>query len=73
MKPNDKQFRGGGIFKNMLTSLLENFKDYEIYVPVSNDIIINLFLKLGFEIYDKPIRRWCKTENSTNMYRKSLN
>lgn len=68
----DKQFRGGGIFKNMLISLLENFKDYDIYVPVSNDIVINLFLKLNFEIYDAPIRRWGKTENSINMYRKSL-
>jgi len=65
----DENYRGQGIFKNQLLELLKKFGDMDIYVPISNDTIINLFLRLGFEIYNEPIRYWGKPENAINMFR----
>lgn len=67
----DKMYRGQGIFKDMLETLLFQIDKYDIYVPVSNEVIINLFIRMGFEVVDRPIRYWRITENSTNMYKKS--
>lgn len=65
----DKQYRGKGIFKEMLNEVLEKLKNYDVYVPVSNPTIIDTFKKNGFIIYEQPIRYWKQTENSVNMYK----
>lgn len=61
--------RGKGYFKDMLRILLDEYPDKDIYVPISNDILINHFLKCGFQIYDNPIRYWNKPENCVNMFK----
>ena len=61
--------RGKGYFKEMLRILLDEYPDKDIYVPISNDILINHFLKSGFQIYDSPIRYWNKPENCVNMFK----
>lgn len=66
----DKMYRGNGIFKEMLITLLNQISIYDIYVPVSNSNLINLFNRLGFEVYNKPIRYWRQCENTINMYKK---
>jgi len=66
----DKNFRGQGIFNRMLDELFSTFSGKDVYIPISNDKIINHFLKLGFEIYDKPIRYWGKPENCVNVHKK---
>jgi predicted GNAT family acetyltransferase len=66
----DKNFRGQGIFNKMLDKLFKKFKGKDVYIPISNDKIINHFLKLGFSIYDKPIRYWGKPENCINVHKK---
>jgi ribosomal protein S18 acetylase RimI-like enzyme len=66
----DKMYRGHGIFKEMLTTLLNQISIYDIYAPVSNSNVINLFKRMGFEIYNEPIRYWRQCENTTNMYKK---
>jgi len=67
----EKAYRGQGIFKEMLLELLDKFKDKDIYVPISNKKIIDLFLRCGFDVYNKPIRYWGKTGNSINMFKKA--
>jgi len=66
----DKKFRGQGIFKNMLLELLPEFNGKDVYVPISNKKIVELFLRLGFEIIKKPIRYWGNPENTINVYKK---
>lgn len=68
----DNNYQNQGIFKRQLSELLDKFGDRDIYVPISNDKIINLFLRLGFQVYDGPIRYWGKPENAINMYRPAL-
>jgi GNAT superfamily N-acetyltransferase len=65
----NKDYRGKGIFTEMLLQLIDKFKDRDIYVPISNKTIVNLFLRNGFVIYNHPIRYWGKPENAINMYR----
>lgn len=66
----DKEFRGQGIFNKMLDELFLKFKGKDVYIPISNNKIINHFLKLGFEIYKKPIRYWGEPENCVNVHKK---
>lgn len=61
--------RGKGYFKEMLRILLDEYSDKDIYVPISNEILIKKFTECGFKIYDNPIRYWNKPENCTNMFK----
>jgi GNAT superfamily N-acetyltransferase len=66
----DKDYRGKGIFKMMINELLPNFDGKEVYIPLSNPIIINMFKDLGFVQIKEPIRYWGKPNNSVNVYKK---
>jgi GNAT superfamily N-acetyltransferase len=65
----DKKYRGQGIFKKQLYELIDKFQNSDMFVPITNKNIIELFLRNGFYIYNKPIRYWGKIKNGTNFFR----
>lgn len=63
----DPKHRGQGLFTELLNKFLDKYKGYVIYVPISNKKIIPMFLRLGFEETDEPLRYWGKLNNSLNV------
>lgn len=59
----DAKYRGQGIFSELLEKMLDTYKGYTIYVPLSTTTILALFLRLGFEVTEEPLRYWGKPEN----------
>lgn len=63
----DAKHRGQGIFSELLQQMLEKYKGYTIYVPLSTTTILDLFLRFGFEVTDESLRYWGKPENCVNV------
>jgi len=63
----DVKYRGQGVFSDLLAQMLNTFKGYKIYVPLSNPTLVPMFLRLGFEVTEDKLRYWGKPENSVNV------